>query len=319
MQVYRKVKEIQDLKEGDVVKDIFVVKFKKPIREFTGGYTFALRVGDKSREIMLKYWSSESFEKVEELYNKINKDSVIYVEGFVNLYKGNLEISANKIIPLNEDEYLVEDFIGVSEKNIEEMFKQVESLIESIKNKDLKKLLQALFLQDNDFKQGFKNAPAAMYKHHNYIGGLLEHSLNVARIVDLYCSIYDLDRDLAVTGALLHDIGKLEEFEVTNNIKVSRKGHLIGHITLGVDKVLNTARALNLDENLTLKLVHIVLSHHGLLENASPKQPMFPEALAVYLADLADSKLFAMVKAKNTAVTEDDYIYTKDFGNVFLK
>lgn len=316
--MYKKVKYVKDMREGDIVKDIFVVKFKKPIREFSGGYSFSLRIGDKTREIMLKYWHKGDKEEIEDIYNKISKDDIIYVEGYVKRYKENLEIEANSIKVLDPSEYLIEDFVGITPRDINKMFEQLLGIIESIKNKQLKDLLHALF-SNKEFVESFKKTPAALYKHQNYIGGLLEHTLNVVNIVEKLCNIHNLDRDLAIAGALLHDIGKVDEFEVTNNIRVSNKGHLVGHITLGVNHLSKLMETINIHEGMKLKLMHIVLSHHGSLENASPKPPMFPEALAVYLSDLADSQLANMIRAKATAETEDEFIYTKDFGNVFLR
>lgn len=316
--MYRKVEYVKDLKDGKQVKDIFVVKFKKPIREFPKGYSFSLRVGDKTKEIMLKYWHRGDKQEIEKIYDMISRDDVIYVEGYVKKYKENLEIEANNIKVLDPSEYKLEDFVAVTPKDINKMFEKLLGIIESIENKELKKLLQSLFL-NKEFSESFKKSPAALYKHQNYIGGLLEHTLNVVSIVEHFCSIHKLDKDLAITGAIIHDIGKVDEFEVTNNIRVSAKGHLVGHITLGVSYLSKLMEELDINEITKLKLIHIVLSHHGSLENASPKPPMFPEALAVYLADLSDSQLSNMIKTKTTAETEDEFVYTKDFGNVFLK
>ena len=128
-----------------------------------------------------------------------------------------------------------------------------------------------------------------------------------------------LNRDLLITGAILHDIGKFEEFSVSTHIKVTTKGMLVGHLVTTVEMLNKEFDKINVPEDYRLKIVHMVLSHHGKMEYGSPKIPAFPEALALYYADEFDARLHMMIVAKEGATTEDDYIYTKEFGNVYLK
>jgi 3'-5' exoribonuclease len=150
--------------------------------------------------------------------------------------------------------------------------------------------------------------------------GLLEHTLTVTNIaMDLFKHHPKLDKDLLIAGALLHDIGKIKEFEVKSSIKVSIEGQLIGHIIIGAQMLNEKLKELKVSKDCCLKLNHILISHHGNLEYGSPKKPAFPEALVIYYADELDSKTIAIIEAKETAQTEDAFIHTADFGNVYLK
>ncbi len=314
--VYKKKKDLSQYKEGEEVKDIFVLKFKKPPRQYKNGYMFDLRVGDASMEVMVKYFGSNDEKEVLKLYDSLIKDEVIYIEGVMSTYNDKKEIHATLLKTLSKDEYEAE-FIAKSPRELNDMLIELEELIESVKDEELRKLLRTIM--DSDIGKEFINAPAAMYKHQNYKHGLLEHSLNVAKISLLLGSMYELDKDLLITGALLHDIGKIHEFSMTNHIRHTRKGELVGHITLGAEIVSRFMDQLCIDEEKKLKVLHIILSHHGNLEYGSPKPPMFLEALAIYLADLSDSQLANMKKKVIEANTEDEFLYTKDFGNIYLR
>jgi 3'-5' exoribonuclease len=313
---------IKDLKPYENVEAKFVVKFKKPVQEYAKGYSFQLRIGDSTGETMLKYWGSQNKEEVEKLYNSIKKDDVIFVKGTTSVYKERVEINVDKegfIKVLSPEEYDVKEFIKVTEKDIENMFKELVAFANSVKDKNLKKILD-IFINDFDFIKAFKNHPAAMYKHHGWIGGLLEHTLNVTKICDFLAKIHpDIDRDLVVTGAILHDIGKIKELEMKTSIKTSKEGMLLGHTVLGFNEVSKRLDKVDVPEDLKLKLIHIIISHHGKIEYGTPKEPAFPEALAVYFADDMDAKLTEMITHKKTAETEDDYVYNPDFGLIYLK
>jgi 3'-5' exoribonuclease len=319
----KKQKPIKDLKIGDMVSDIFVVKFKKPIESYKNGYKFELRLGDASMEIMLKYWGSKNEKEVRALYDSIKEDDVVFVKGKVVEFNNNLEISANApdtIKVCSPEEYHVDDFVRVSKNNVDKMYADVLALVDSVKNVEIKEILAAFFIEDKDFINDFKKSPAAMYRHHAWIGGLLEHSLNVVHISLTVQGMHpSLDRDLLVAGALLHDIGKIREFKVTTNIKTATEGMLIGHISIGAEILHKKLENLNISKNMEMKLIHIILSHHGKNEYGSPKVPSFPEALVIYYADELDAKTHTMLEAKETAHTEDEYVFTKDFGNIYLR
>jgi 3'-5' exoribonuclease len=318
--MHNKKQYIKDFKKEDIVNDIFVVKFKKPVESYKNGYKFELRLGDSSKEIMFKYWGPNNETAVKELYNSIKKDYVVHVQGKINEWNDNLEISSGERYPitiLEPSEYDIKAFIKVSKKDPQKMWNELLEIINSITNPEIKKIVD-YFFKDENFVSKFKEYPAAMYIHHGWIHGLLEHTLSVCKIADFYCKLNpSLDRDLTVAGAMLHDIGKLKEFETQTSIRVTTEGMLIGHVTIGADMVMKATEKCKTPENLKNKIIHLIITHMG--EYGSSKTPSLPEALAVFYADQADAQLTHIIDLKENAETEDDYIYNKDFGNIYLK
>lgn len=313
--------DIRDLKPEEKVDGKFVVKFKKPVQPYSKGFRFELRIGGSDGEVMLKFWGPVNESEVQRLYDSIKKDDVIHVKGVASEYKDNIEISVNSFDGIRvcaPGEYEAREFVEEAD-NIPGMFDELASYIDSVKNPDLRKVLSAFF-SDPVFLEEFKYGTAAMYKHHARVGGLLEHTLAVTRLCAAICERYpSLDRDLVVVGAVLHDVGKVREFEITTGIKTSTEGMLVGHVIIGLEMFYNRTKDMDIPGDLKLKVRHIILSHHGELEYGSPKTPSFPEALAVHCADSLDAGLTQMLSHKENPGTEDDYVYTKDFGNVYLK
>jgi len=313
---------ISNLKPHEIIEGRYVVKFRKPVERYMKGYKFELRIGDSSGEIMLKYWGPNSEKNVKELFDSISPNDVIEIDGKTNEYNGRLELSLNennKIKVLKPGEYDPTEFVGKTEKNIDEMFTELKQKIEGIEDPDLILILQSFF-EDKEFTEAFKSAPAAMYRHQGYIGGLLEHTLNVVHICERGLEVFPaLNKDLTIAGAILHDVGKIREFDVDTSIRTSTEGMLLGHMSTTLEMFDEKTRDLKIDENTRLKLKHILISHHGEREYGSIKSPAFPEALLIHLADNMDAKLEFMIQTKKNAKTEDDYIYTKDLGNIYLK
>lgn len=308
---------INTLVDGDMVDDIFVVKFKKPVEPYKNGFRFELRIGDASKEIMAKYWGPNDQSLVQQLYESIQKDSVVHIIGRVQEWNEQLEISTKTITLVNHGSYDPAAFIRKSTKNIEEMYKDLMQHITQVHDEHLKGLLLHFF-GNADFAKQFKVAPAAMYLHHGWIGGLLEHTLAVTRIALSYCEIHkSLNKDLVITGCLFHDMGKLQEFDVGTSIRMSTEGMLIGHVTIAVQELTKAMQELQLPKELQWKVNHMVLTHMG--EYGSSKTPSFPEALAVFYADQADAQLTHMIDVKEHANTEDEHMYSKHFGNVYLQ
>jgi 3'-5' exoribonuclease len=314
---------VKNLAPYESIDGKFVVKFKKPVSRYAKGYVFQLRVGDPSGEIMLRYWGPDRKEEVEKLYSSIKKDDVVYVAGETTIFNNRVAININppagKIKVLEAEEYEKSDFIPESEKDTKEMYKELTKVADSLENSHLKELVYS-FVKDPAFSEKFVKHPAAMYKHHGWLGGLLEHTLNVVKMCDFLHKVHpSLNRDLMITGAILHDIGKIRELEVTTHIRTSREGMLIGHLALSYEEVSKKMDRLKTPEDLKLKVKHMIISHHGRIEYGSPKQPAIPEALAVYLADDLDFKITEMLTLIKRAETEDDYIYVSDFGPIYLK
>ena len=202
------------------------------------------------------------------------------------------------------------------------MLEETKNILSTIKDVHLLTLIDS-FMRDEKFINDFSSSPAAMIYHQNYIGGLLEHTLNVIKICDQFCILYpELNRDLILAGAFLHDIGKTKELDVSGMmINMTDEGTLIGHTVIGYNLVLN--RIMGLEEFpdiLKFKILHMVLSHNGKLEYGSPKLPQFPEAVALYHADESDAKVDLFLRQKREANTEETCIYdTKIKGRLYLK
>ncbi len=321
----RKTIKINELKAGGTVDDLFAVRFKKPVAAYKNGFTFQMWVSDAGGDIAVKYWGEKDEKSVKALFDTIAKGSVVNVKGKVTEYNNALEIHVNPssgdlLKALKEGEFEVADFVATTTEDIEQMRSQLFVIIRKIKDIHLRQLLESFF-GDEEFVKQFCFCPAAITHHSNYIGGLLEHTLRVARTCDHYALQYpDLDRDLLITGAILHDIGKLREYTVSSIIGATDEGRLVGHLVIGAGMVNDACRLLgDFPPELNLKVQHLVLSSHGTKEFGSPKEPLFPEALALAMADLSTTRIEEMLLVKKTANTEDDWVQDRNLGSVYLK
>jgi 3'-5' exoribonuclease len=306
---------IRDLKEGDEVDSLFSVKFKKPPKAYSKGFMFEMRLADRTGEMTSKYWGPKDENSVRQLYKSFESDDVVRVRGTVATYrdkKGHIE-------KMSEGSFDITDFVARASRDVEQMMSQLNGHVRKVQNRPLQALL-AHFFSDEEFVARFKAAPASMWLHCNWVGGLVEHTLNVVQICEFLSKQYPkLDHDLLLTGALLHDVGKLEEYEVSTNIDVSEDGMLRGHIIIGAEMVSKACDEVQgMPKNLKLKVVHLVLASHGQPEFGSPKKPQFPEAVAVHFADEADAKLEQFIAAKEGAETEDPWVYNKRLGHIYL-
>ncbi|MFH0832722.1 MAG: HD domain-containing protein, partial [Candidatus Aenigmatarchaeota archaeon] len=251
MKKFTKKQPITMLKDGDRIDDIFVVKIKKGVAQYTNGYSFGLLLTDSSgKNVDYKFWGSHNEADVRRLYESIKSDSVVHIKGKFSFYKGMPQITTNEpdtIKPLEKEEYEVADFIKKSKKDINRMYDDLLEIIKTISDSSLKKLLSSIF-EDASIKEKFKTHPGAIEIHHNWTGGLIQHMLEVVEYCEISAKAYPtINRDLLITGALLHDIGKLDELEVTARIKASKKGQMIGHIVLGSIFVANKMDELGID------------------------------------------------------------------------
>ncbi|MCX6650632.1 MAG: HD domain-containing protein [Methanomassiliicoccales archaeon] len=321
----RKTITIRELKAGGTVDDLFAVRFKKPVAQFKNGFTFQLWISDSGGDLALKYWGDKDEKKVKALLDTIDKGSVIHVKGKVSEFKDALEIHVNptsgdSVAVLKEGEFELADFVASTTEDVEAMRSQLFSIIRKVENKWLKDLL-ASFFTDEDFVKRFCSCPASITHHANWLGGLLEHTLRVTKLCEFYAQQYpDLDRDLLLTGAILHDIGKLHEYTVTSIIGSTDEGRLVGHIVVGAGMVNDACRLIeSFPAELSYKVQHLVLSSHGTTDFGSPKEPLFPEAQALAMADLTDTRIEDIITVKKTANTEDDWVQDKSIGSVYLK
>ncbi|MCD6226870.1 HD domain-containing protein [Candidatus Micrarchaeota archaeon] len=315
---------IKDFDNGMKVDTLFSVKYKHGIRNYANGYMFDIGVADKTGEIEVSYWGGNDIGQVEKVFNSFSKNDVVHIKGVVSEWRNKKKIDVNPPDGVIEQvmKYDIEDFVAKTDKNIDDMFNEFMKYVDSVHDTHLNQLLHSFF-DDQEFADIFKKSSAAMYLHQPYIGGLLEHTLNVVKVCEVAYSLYPvMDHDLLITGALLHDIGKIKEFEMSTNIRVSEQGMLLGHVTLGASMILEKIDKIpGFPETLKLKLVHIILSHHGSGDFGSPRKPMLPEAVAVYFADDMDSKLYQYIKLREDGrKTSDDFrTYNKYVGEIYLK
>ena len=325
----KKEQYIENLREGDVINDIYAVKIKNPPKPYKRGTWFGLVVTDKTGEISIKFWGGDNKERVKRLYDSFKIGDVVQVRlGNVEIYEDKPQISINEtsggLRRCNPNEYDVRDFIpSLEEDKIKELFEILKKDIESVENTQLKSLLD-LFFNDSKFVEIYNHSPSAITHHHNYVGGNLEHTNGVIKLCKTICEMYDgINQDLVVTGAILHDIGKLKEYEIKAAIEKTDEGNFIGHIVMGDRWIREKIADLrendkDFDQELEDKLCHIILSHHGRYEYGSPRMPKTIEACVVHAADLMDSQVKNFIQnieeGRKTSEDEWAYVWDPDVG-----
>lgn len=284
---------ISDFRDGDAVDDVFLICSKSFSVSQNGASYARVRLADKSGQIEAMHWDAG-----ENAYSGIAVDDYVHVRGQVSSYREKLQVRIDSIRKCSEDRVDPTDFLPVTSKNRDQMKKDLLRVIDSIVHQQLAKLLK-MFFYDENFMDTFCTAPAASKLHHAYIGGLLEHSLSVAKLCDTVSEHYpQVNRDLLVAGAMLHDIGKVEELCWNRSIKYTDTGHLLGHITIGASMVEHAAeKIIDLHPMLKTMLIHMILSHHGEREFGSPKRPKSLEAIILHYADDMDAKVTAFQQA----------------------
>lgn len=293
---------INELREGENLIEHYLCKRKQTLKSRAGKSYLSLLLQDKTGTIDAKVW---------ELNNNIQsfeENDFIKIDGTVLTYQNDLQLNVRKIRRSNEGEYDPMDYIPATEKDVNTLFHKVTELIASIKNPYLKKLGENIFIKNNEISEEFKRHSAAKSMHHNYMGGLIEHTLNVAEICDFMAQRYKYaNRDLTVLAGLLHDIGKIKELSPFPNNDYTDEGQLIGHIVMGAEFVGKEAEKIEgFPVELKNLLKHCILAHHGEFEYGSPKRPKIVEAFILHAADDTDAKLKMfedMIDADNTPGT----------------
>lgn len=282
------MKYIRDLKEGDRVFDIYLCKHKQAAVTKNGKPYENVTLQDKTGTIDAKVWEPNNPGIGE-------YDSLDYIEvyGDVTNFMGALQVNVKRIRLCGEGECNPADYLPVSSKNIDTMYGELTKLIGSIQNQYLRRLLESFFVEDESFSKNFRNSSAAKTVHHGFIGGLLEHTLSVTKLCDYYCSAYPmLKRDLLLTAAMCHDIGKTKEISPFPENDYTDDGQLLGHIVIGSQMVAEHASKIEgFPHDLLVQIQHCILAHHGKYEFGSPKIPALAEALALSYADDTDAKL----------------------------
>jgi 3'-5' exoribonuclease len=278
---------ITDIKAGDRVDDIFVLSEKILSQKRDGNNFLNVTLSDKTGTIKGVVWDN-----VDQIAAGITSGDFALVNGSVSDYRGTLQVVIKKMEPISPDMIDPSDFLPQTSRDIEGMFERLIKITETIKTDYLKALIDAFF-KDKEFVNKFKTAPAAKKMHHAYIGGLLEHTLSMVSLAEKIAGHYSgIDRDLLLSGTVLHDIGKIDEFEYQFKIDYSDKGRLLNHIVIGLKMVDDKLSGIeHFPEDQMLLLKHLIVSHHGTREFGSPEPPKTIEAVLLNYIDEIDSKV----------------------------
>jgi 3'-5' exoribonuclease len=284
-------KFINEIGSGEQVDDIFMVK--DPILRSTsnGGLYIAMYICDKTGQLNGRMWQA-----TEEAYNTLPKPGFIHVNGRSELYQGNMQLIINHFSVIDPSQVETSDFLPRTDKDRRKLFADVKKVAGQINNEQIKAIVDD-FLADKELMRKFCEAPAAMKMHHNYLGGLLEHTQSMLQVASAILPLYpNVNKDLVLAGILIHDMGKTEELSYDMAFSYTDAGQLIGHITKTVVMLNQKADSLRaagteISEDVINALSHIILAHHGEYAFGSPKLPATPEAFMVNYIDNLDAKM----------------------------
>jgi 3'-5' exoribonuclease len=307
---------VKDLEPDPSITSFFLVH-EKEVRNTANGKTYLrMELGDRTGTVEARMW-----DQFEAQAKDVNRDDFIKVQARVELYRNKPQLTLQQFRVAKPEEIDLGDFLPRTPYDVEELYKQVLGYIEGMKNPWLKQLC-AKILTDPKIVERFKRAPAAKVMHHAYIGGLIEHVVGLCGLAKQIAAHYaELDVDLLLTAAMLHDVGKLDELNYERAVSYSVEGQLLGHIVMEVEDVGKAMDAIEgFPENLKIVVQHILISHHGEYEFGSPKLPMIREALAFHYMDDLDSKMGAIRAALAVDSGEPEWsAYSGALGRKFLR
>lgn len=285
------MKQVKDFKEGDHLETkLLVSNLTKGVTN-SGAPYLSLVLQDKTKSIESKLWD------VKPEIEKILQTGKVYDFTLeINMYRNTLQAKVVNVLPVNESEVNMADFVTSSPVPVDELRDQISSAVNTIKNENIAKIVTAMLkFYDKDVFE----YPAASKIHHNFIGGLATHTSGMLKLADAVCTFYpNIDRDYLIAGVILHDLGKIEELTSPIVTEYSIKGKLIGHISIIDARLLEASKELKLDESEELTILrHMVLSHHGELEFGSPIRPETLEAEVLSYIDNLDAKVNIITKA----------------------
>ncbi|MBQ1189020.1 MAG: HD domain-containing protein [Lachnospiraceae bacterium] len=287
------MKYIETFREGMHVSDVYLCKTKQIALTKNGKEYGSVTLQDKTGTIDGKIWDLGS-----PGIGEFGAMDYIFIDADVTMFQGAFQLNIRRVRVADEGEYYPGDYLPMTTKDINAMVRELGQYITTIKNEHLRKLAAGYFVNDQKFMKAFCSHSAAKSVHHGFVGGLLEHTLSVVKMCDFFCKQYpNLNRDLLLTAAMFHDIGKVKELSSFPENDYTDEGQLIGHIIIGAQMVQEgAAKIAGFPKKLENELVHCVLAHHGELEYGSPKKPALIEAMALNLADNADAKLETMTE-----------------------
>ena len=282
------MKFIKDLKPGDRVADIYMCKHKQSATTKNGKEYYSVTLQDKTGTVDAKIWEPGGAG-----IDEFDAQDCIDVFGEVTSFNGAVQINIKRARKCSEGEFDLANYLPVSSKDNDAMYKELLGIIGTVENPYLKKLLEEFFVNDTEFIEKFRKSSAAKTVHHGFIGGLLEHTLSVTKLCNYMATAYPmLKRDLLITAAICHDIGKTKELSLFPVNDYTDEGQFLGHIVMGVEMVGEKTRNIEgFPELLKQELQHCIVAHHGEFEYGSPKKPAIMEAVALNLADNTDAKM----------------------------
>ncbi len=293
---------INELASGSGIEEVFLVGDKQLRTTRGGDYYIDAQLRDRTGSIRARMWQA-----TEAMFRSIPTEGFLHVRGRVEDYRGTPQVIIEGCKPVDPERVDLADFLPATDQDVEAMWSALLEILRQVKDKWLRLLIKE-FVEDDEFVAGFRRSPAAKQMHHAHLGGLLEHTLSIARLAEAILPMYpSLNADLLLTSVLLHDAGKIEELQATTSVGYTERGQLVGHITIAAEWIHKKADAVSARQGQpfparTLDLLeHMVLSHHGSHEFGSPKLPMIPEAFVLHHLDNLDAKVWA-----TTRLIEDD-------------
>ncbi len=292
------MKYINMLNEGERVNGIFFCRYRTSAVTKNGKEYYSLILQDKTGTIDAKIWNTSS----PGIRDDFESMDYVSVTGDVTVFNGSLQLNVNSAQKAAEGSYSESDYLPASEYDTDEMYDNLMNIMSEVKNEYLSELIKKFFIQDESFIKSFKRHSAAKRVHHGFIGGLLEHTLSVVRICRFAAEQYAyLDRDLLLTAALFHDVGKVYELSEFPENDYTDDGQLLGHIVMGCEVIGRAVKEIEgFPAMLERQLKHCIVAHHGEFEFGSPKKPALAEALALHYADDMDAKLETFKEAVST-------------------
>ncbi|MCI8511834.1 MAG: HD domain-containing protein [Lachnospiraceae bacterium] len=299
------MKFIETFREGMHVSSVYLCKTKQIALTKNGKEYGSVTLQDKTGTIDAKIWELNS-----PGIGEFGAMDYVCVDADVTVFQNAFQLNVKRIRRADEGEYHPADYLPVTSKDIKMLVHELTQFITSIRNEPLRKLAASFFLNDPAFIKTFCGHSAAKSVHHGFVGGLLEHTVSVMKLCEYYSRQYPaLNRDLLLTAAMFHDIGKTKELSAFPENDYTDEGQLIGHIMIGAQMVQERIRTIpGFPQKLETELIHCILAHHGELEYGSPKKPALIEALALNLADNTDAKLETMTEILKSAGDNDGWL-----------
>ena len=299
------MKYIETFREGVHISEVYLCKTKQIALTKNGKEYGSLTLQDKTGTVDAKIWELNS-----PGINEFAAMDYVFVDADVTVFQGAFQLNVKRIRKADEGEYRPGDYLPVTSKDVKTMQHELTQYITTIRNEYLRKLAAGFFMNDAAFMKAFSFHSAAKSVHHGFVGGLLEHTLSVVKLCDFYADQYDfLNRDLLITAAMFHDIGKTKELSAFPANDYTDDGQLLGHIVIGVELVgLGIRRIPDFPKRLASELKHCIVAHHGELEYGSPKKPALAEAAALNFADNTDARMETFREILTGSATTDEWL-----------